>query len=358
MIGQLFACLSNSYIVISMHKLKSWLWPHKTNHFHPHLLRPIGLGLAIAVLLGANGIYNYSSAKSFQVLGYATSIDASEIIGLSNQQRTSRGLAALGTNSKLNQAAAAKAQDMVNRNYWAHYAPDGTSPWYFITNAGYNYATAGENLAKDFNTSGGVVNAWMNSPAHRDNILNTGYTETGIAVLNGTLQGQQTTLVVAMYASPKVAAAPAPAQTTPVAPKAQPKATTPTSQAPVVQPAQTQPEAPAQQPAAPAVEATPKAIPTQTTTVVSDKADLKGVTLAAETEKAVAARQQMNWARSVSLFVLSVLLLVTILKHTLVWRTQKRGWRHIWMRAHPAAQYALLLLAIVLNLTSSVGVIK
>jgi uncharacterized protein YkwD len=338
-----------------MHKLKSWLWPHKTNHFHPHLLRPIGLGLIIAVLLGVNIAYNYSTARSFQVLGYATSMDASEIIGLSNQQRTSRGLAALGANSKLNQAAMAKAQHMVNNNYWSHYAPDGTSPWYFITQAGYSYTTAGENLAKDFNTSGGVVNAWMNSPAHRDNILNTGFSETGVAVLNGTLQGKQTTLVVAMYAAPKSAApAPAPAATQPT-----PKATTPTTSpktTPTATPTPTPTEQPQATPTAPT--STPKSTPTQTTSEVADKSDLNGVTLAAETEKAVAAREQMNWARSVSIFVLSVLLLVTILKHTLVWRTQRRGWRHIWMRAHPAAQYALILLAIVLNLTSSVGVIK
>lgn len=345
-----------SYIVSSMHKLKSWLWPHKKNHFHPHLLRPIGLALVIAVLLGVNGIYNYSTSRSFQVLGYATSMNANEIIGLSNQQRTSRGLGALGTNAKLNQAALAKAQDMVNRNYWSHYAPDGTSPWYFITNAGYSYATAGENLAKDFNTSGGVVNAWMNSAAHRDNILNAGFSETGVAVLNGTLQGKQTTLVVAMYAAPKGAApAPAPSVTQPT-----PKTTTPapaTSQAPKATPIATTPAA-VEQPQQTTPTTTPQSSPTQTTVPVADKSDLNGVTLAAETEKAVAAREQMNWARSVAVFVLSVLLLVTVLKHTLVWRTQRRGWRHIWMRAHPAAQYALILLAIVLNLTSSVGVIK
>jgi hypothetical protein len=335
-------------------RLKKWFWPHKANHFHPHLLRPLGLALVVGVLLGANLAYNYSQSRSLQVLGYATSIDAGEIIGLSNQQRTSRGLASLGTNAKLNQAAQAKAQDMINRSYWSHYAPDGTSPWYFITSAGYSYNTAGENLAKDFNTSTGVVNAWMNSPAHRDNILNGGYTETGVAVLNGVLQGQETTLVVAMYASPKAAAAPAPAPA-PTTTKAQPKATTPTATTPAPE---TKPTQPVTEQSAPAAVTTPKTSPTQTTTQVTDKADLKGVTLAAETEKAVAAREQMNWARSVSVFVLSVLLLVTILKHTLVWRTQKRGWRHIWLRAHPAAQYALLLVAIVLNLTSSVGVIK
>lgn len=332
-----------------MHKLKSWLWPHKANHFHPHLLRPIGLGFVIAVIVGANVAYNYAQSRSFQVLGYATSIDAGEIIGLSNQQRTSRGLAALGTNAKLNNAAMAKAQDMVNRNYWSHYAPDGTSPWYFITQAGYSYATAGENLAKDFNTSAGVVNAWMNSPAHRDNILNTTYQETGVAVLNGTLQGQQTTLVVAMYASPKAAAALAPAPTAPAPAKPQQKPVAPTP-APV--------PTPAPAPAQPAAVEKPQTNPTHTTSVVSNKADLKGVTLAAETQKTVAAREQMNWSRSVALFMLSVVLLVSIIKHTVVWRTQKRGWRHIWMRAHPAAQYALLLIAIILNLTASVGVIK
>jgi hypothetical protein len=338
-----------------MHKLKNWFWPHKANHFHPHLLRPLGLALVVGVLLGANLAYNYSQSRSLQVLGYATSIDAGEIIGLSNQQRASRGIAALGTNAKLNQAAQAKAQDMVNRNYWSHYAPDGTSPWYFITSAGYSYNTAGENLAKDFNTSTGVVNAWMNSPAHRDNILNGGYTETGVAVLNGVLQGQETTLVVAMYTSPKVAPAPAPA---PAAPTTTTKPTTQAQPTPAAPQNTTPAPAPESVPTPAKEVTTPKTTPTQTTVQVEDKADLKGVTLAAETEKAVAAREQMNWARSVSVFVLSVLLLVTILKHTLVWRTQKRGWRHIWMRAHPAAQYALLLVAIVLNLTSSVGVIK
>lgn len=326
-------------------KIKKWLWPHKANHFHPHLLRPVGLGLVVVMLLSVNIAYNYSASHKFQVLGYATSMDAGEIIGLSNQQRTSRGLAALGTNAKLNNAAMAKAQDMINRNYWSHYAPDGTSPWYFITQAGYSYATAGENLAKDFNTSAGVVNAWMNSPAHRDNILNTTYTETGVAVLNGTLMGQQTTLVVAMYASPK-----ATAQAAPVTPKTtQPKSPAPTNQTPATQPAPEPQPTPAAQPVS---------TPTKTTVEISDKTDLKGVTLAAETQKTVAAREQMNWARSVGLFMLSVVLIVSILKHTVVWRTQRRGWRHIWMRAHPAAQYALLLIAIILNLTASVGVIK
>jgi hypothetical protein len=68
--------------------------------------------------------------------------------------------------------------------------------------AGYQYEYAGENLAKNFLFSDGVVTAWMNSPTHRDNILKREYTEVGYAIVNGTLNGEQTTLVVQMFGKP------------------------------------------------------------------------------------------------------------------------------------------------------------
>ena len=351
-----------------MHKLKSWLWPHKANNFHPYLLRPLGLGLVIAVLLSTNMTYNYSTERTFQVLGYATSISSAEIVALSNQQRASNGLPGFATNSKLNQAAQAKAQDMINRDYWSHYGPDGTAFWAFISNAGYSYSLAGENLAKDFNTSSGVVNAWMNSAGHRANVLKPGFSETGVAVINGIIQGQETTLVVAMYATP-TAATPAPApvaaakpQSTPApAAKVAPKQTT-LAPAPA-------PEVVTEQPATPAPIAVvePPANPPANPTATQEPAALaeaqlagttEGVTLGVEAQQEMVVREQMNWARSVAVFMLSVLLLVNILKHTVVWRTQRRGWRHIWMRAHPAAQYGLIILALVVNVTTSVGVIR
>ena len=105
-------------------------------------------------------------------------------------------------NEKLNQAALAKAQHMFSEQYWAHSAPDGTQPWVFIKNAGYVYKYAGENLARDFDTTDEMVKAWMNSPTHKENIINPNFTEIGLAVVNGTLNGFSTTLVVQMFGAP------------------------------------------------------------------------------------------------------------------------------------------------------------
>lgn len=115
---------------------------------------------------------------------FASEINQTNVINLINQERTSRGVPALKIDIDLNQAAGLKSKDMINRNYFDHYAY-GLSPWDFIKNSGYNYLYAGENLAMDFNTSEGVVKAWMNSPTHRDNILNPDFTETGIGVIKG-----------------------------------------------------------------------------------------------------------------------------------------------------------------------------
>src|SRR4051812_2309294 len=116
-----------------------WFIPHRANNYHPHLLRPLGLLLVVLMLLGINITQNVAAANSWQVLGIATSINADTVMSLSNQERINNGLPVLGYNSQLAAAAQAKAQDMFAKDYWAHNAPDGTTPWTFITNAGYVY---------------------------------------------------------------------------------------------------------------------------------------------------------------------------------------------------------------------------
>lgn len=347
-------------------KIKNWLLPGKHNKYHPHLLRPVGLTLVVALLLSVNLMQNVTSAKSFQVLGVASNINASDVIAISNQQRANNGLSALKTNSKLMQAAQAKAQHMFANNYWAHYAPDGTSPWYFITAAGYSYSTAGENLAKDFDTSAGVVNGWMNSSGHRANILSTAFCDTGVAVVNGTLQGSTTTLVVAMYAKPSSgcsAAAPTPA---PAPAPTTPKATSSSKSSAVPKTATTSPT-PAEIPA-PAPEPTPEpkvtdTKPVEVTAEVPINASLPAsdpVAISKELaeQRAVSFNESRTWSQNATVFILATVFLVSVLKHTVVWRTSKSGWRHIWLRAHPAAQYALLIVAIIASLSTSVGVIR
>lgn len=113
-----------------------------------------------------------------------------------NSKRLEANLQPLVLSPELSTAANQKAGDMFDKNYWAHISPTGTTPWYFITQAGYEYVYAGENLAKSFDTADEVVAAWMNSSTHRANILKPEYTEIGLAVMNGKLSGEETTLVV------------------------------------------------------------------------------------------------------------------------------------------------------------------
>lgn len=126
-------------------------------------------------------------------------LSASQLIALTNSQRTANGLPVLSYDDKLAASANTKAQHMIALGYWAHNAPDGTTPWVFVRNAGYVYTAVGENLAKDFSSDQAIVNAWMGSATHRANILNAKYHDIGIAVVDGLVDGKQTVIIVAHY---------------------------------------------------------------------------------------------------------------------------------------------------------------
>jgi len=173
--------------------------PHHSNNQRAKLLHPSVLLLLIGLVVSTQVILSQVSRYYPAILGFASRIAPEEIIRLTNQERVNQGLPALAMNNFLNQAAARKAADMFARNYWAHVSPAGTQPWYFVTQAGYSYRYAGENLARDFSDPGSVVTAWMNSPTHRENLLSNRYQDIGVAVVDGTLEGRETTLVVQMF---------------------------------------------------------------------------------------------------------------------------------------------------------------
>ena len=140
----------------------------------------------------------FCTLLSYQI-AFASSITPRDLGDFLNKERTAHSLSTLAWNYKLEMAASAKAQDMIIRNYFDHYAPDGTSPWYFINEAQYHYKSAGENLAIDFVTSKAVHDAWMASPLHRENMLNAKYEDYAIAVKDGVINGEQTTVIVEMF---------------------------------------------------------------------------------------------------------------------------------------------------------------
>lgn len=207
--------------------------PSQSNNFYPHLTRRAAL-FAYTLLLFIFNILFTSFSPYFKSEVAASNITPGALISLTNQARAANGLSSLNSDSRLASAAYAKAQDMFAKQYWAHFGPNGETPWQFISGAGYVYLYAGENLAKGFATNEGVHNAWMASPTHRDNILKAHYTDIGIAVVDGVLLGEQTTLVVQMFGTPQGAPPPVeqpkPAPPPPVT-QPQPVITTPTAPA-------------------------------------------------------------------------------------------------------------------------------
>jgi len=123
----------------------------------------------------------------------------SKIIQLTNIDRSQFDLPILKNNSELDHAAYLKAQDMINNDYFAHTSPQGKDSWYWFEKANYDYHYAGENLAINFNNANEVNNAWMNSPTHRENILNKNYSEIGIAIISGEFDKKDTTIIVQMF---------------------------------------------------------------------------------------------------------------------------------------------------------------
>ncbi len=175
--------------------------PHQRNNYRGKILHHSTLFVLILFLTFSS--FSTLSIKHLSkgVLGVSYTISNSELLTYVNQARADNGLSPLVMNEVLSSAALNKGKDMFSKNYWAHFAPDGTSPWHFIKNSGYEYSYAGENLAKGFTNSKDVVDAWMASPTHRENLLSANYRDMGFAIIEGNLQGEDTVLVVQMFGS-------------------------------------------------------------------------------------------------------------------------------------------------------------
>ena len=179
--------------------LRYYITPHHTNNHRPALMHPTILSGLVVLLLCFQISVRFIHRARPDILGFATNISIDQLIGFTNEQREEQSLSTLTLSPTLSRAAEKKAKDMFEKGYWAHNAPDGATPWDFIHGEGYRYTYAGENLARDFSYSKDVVDAWMASPSHRDNLMRPEYQEIGFAVVNGTLNGSETTLVVQMF---------------------------------------------------------------------------------------------------------------------------------------------------------------
>jgi uncharacterized protein YkwD len=119
------------------------------------------------------------------------------VIEWTNIQREKYGILPLKENAKLNEIAEAKLQDMFENQYFAHDSPTGQRVADLAEKFSYEFLSIGENLALgNFQNDEVLVDAWMNSPGHRANVLNSSYQEIGVAVGKGMFEGKTTWIAV------------------------------------------------------------------------------------------------------------------------------------------------------------------
>ena len=169
-------------------------------HFHPLGIRIIGWNLLLLIIVKL-----ILPQSAFQLASFINSIpafDSREIIKFTNESRLASNLSPLQANAQLDLAASKKLNDMATEEYFAHISPTGVNPWFWIKQSQYQYRVAGENLALGFPTAKETVSAWLDSSSHRENVLNSQYTEIGVAVKAVEIDGNNGILVVQMFGSP------------------------------------------------------------------------------------------------------------------------------------------------------------
>jgi len=132
-------------------------------------------------------INSYQLAYDYLSKHYISTVNTAagwtnEVVNLVNEERKKAGLPALKQDLALNQLAIIKAQDMIQRKYFDHYSPYYGYPWDMATLFDYEFTRFGENIGRNFKRPKDVVNAWMASKEHRDNILKDSYTYIGVGI--------------------------------------------------------------------------------------------------------------------------------------------------------------------------------
>lgn len=182
---------------------KKYFVPHKDNDWKPHLFREASTAIIFSIIVAL-----FIVAVSGRFILINTDLTAlilpKVLVDYANQDRETKNYRHLAISPVLERAAQLKADDMAKNEYFAHKSPEGKTPWYWFQQVGYDFAYAGENLAVNFNDSVDVNTAWMNSPGHRDNIMNSNFTEIGIATAEGMYQGRKTIFVVQLFGRPAV----------------------------------------------------------------------------------------------------------------------------------------------------------
>jgi len=192
-----FACRSGRLF-------KDFFIPHHGNGHKPKFLRTKTLSIIVVVLVLIKVITIGSLFLVYPSEARMSGIISRNILELTNQERANLGLPALNLNSTLSASAHAKAEDMLINNYFSHQSLNGFWPWDWIDRGQYEYLFVAENLAMNFTSAQTVHKALMRSPMHQKNIINDKYTDIGLAVVTGEMNGKKTNVLVQLFASQKI----------------------------------------------------------------------------------------------------------------------------------------------------------
>lgn len=179
--------------------IKNLFVPHKGNAYRPDFLEQFSMGVMLVLVLLTFAIANLQALLWMSSDWLVSTILPATIVNLTNTERSGDDLKPLTRSDVLDRAATLKAEDMAKNSYFAHYSPEGVSPWYWFDSVRYDYLHAGENLAVHFTDSDAVVEAWMESPTHRANIMNGEYEEIGVGSAKGMYNGHETIFVVQLF---------------------------------------------------------------------------------------------------------------------------------------------------------------
>lgn len=174
--------------------MKNLFIPNHKNKYTPHLLSKLALIFYVIVIVGFNILF-----ASINTTTISADITTQDLLSAHNAERAKAGLAPLSLNTTLSESAKNKAEAMFAVDCWSHYCPSGKAPWDFFLEADYNYEFAGENLAEGFQNPDSVMQAWLNSPTHRENILSANFSEVGFAFVSGDYQGKNSNLLVVVH---------------------------------------------------------------------------------------------------------------------------------------------------------------
>lgn len=176
--------------------------PTPENDHTPHFLQRAAMALMVTLVLMSFAAVNLQALLWRSSDWLVGTVLPAVVVELTNTERENIAAQPLRRNALLDEAARLKAEDMAKNQYFAHYSPDGVSPWYWFKQVSYTFAHAGENLAIHFTDSDAVVTAWMNSPTHRANMVNNNYTEIGVGTAKGKFDGFDTVFVVQLFGTP------------------------------------------------------------------------------------------------------------------------------------------------------------